>query len=1805
MKTILWFFLGVGLILTVQAQLSTNSPTSGGTSVSSGKLGSNVPPGTVITLPLATPVFESKSEQMAAEDIPQTNNAAIAGKDFWAVEQKIEPMAGGAKADFGLLKANFAANANSERVLVVTTPDGRKLSAKACYLAWYDTATGNSLLLGEIQDRIGIIRLPNEVIFTNAFDGISADLRYRYTGFSLEQDIVLHANAELPKGWNEETTRLEVWTEWFDTEEPVKETQIINLRANLFDAPPADVNDDTLTFGSAKIILGKAFASDNEQDTALSSKAWTEIEKRTFLIETLDYRAIKTMLETLPKAEAAAGPFNLKRADLRKELPERRAAREENRSMEVAVTDLSGEPAVVLDFVIVSSVPVPANIISWWPAGGNATDAIIANGNNGTWLGTAAYGAGKVGQGFSLGGVSNAVTVPNTASLNFGVAQDFSMETWIKPLTNTNPYGIMSIIGKRYYAGIGYELFLIDGQLGFQIGDPVNGYLNVGVTGDLRADGQYHHIAVTVDRDDPDGGKLYVDGVANFFDPTAISDDLSNAEPFRIGVHPDSYFGYFKGNIDEPAVYARALGESEIQGIYNAGAAGKINPNCVVAPTNIVAWWPGDGNTNDFAGTNNATLSGATYESAVASQGFSFDGINDGVTAANDNALNLATTNEHVTIEAWVKPLANTNTYGVMSVVGKRHSPNSSTAYGYELFLVNGVPGFQIANGTSYANFIATGDLRDGGFHHLVVTMNRSATNGGHIYVDGVSKLTFNPTVLTASLSNSAPVRIGVHPQSGFNGWYKGVIDEVTLYRRALTNTEVTALYSAGCAGKCKHDLDYDGLPDWWEIKYFGNLDQTAEGDYDQDGDSNLAEYQNATDPNTINFTTTFYPGDHVNANSATGRIEVLRGVASQIAVLVNSTNYASATWTNFSNTNVIAGLGTTDGQQDIWIGLRGRSEDSEQTWEWNPIIRDTTAPTIVITNPIASTTSRPMIQLQGYSPEALSAIYFDVTNSAGLITNQQGFVSAQYFNTNTLTFTTNWFECLDIGLTNGTNKVTLRVTDLAGNSSTNVYNYALDFSGDTNAPAIQLYWPQNGAQISGTSFTLRSFIDDPTAQVSAQIVDTNGVTNVVSALVERNGLLWVEGLPLSSGTNMLTLVATDAAGNVATTNINIVKSTVDLTINTLDESQLNNANISVSGTISTTGFKVWVNGVEAAISGSSWSADNVPLSEGGTALVQARAIPTSDNGGNGTGGSGGTSSSYTNPGNPSSASAITAELQTDKPAVVQIISQTITYNFEWDYGDGQTGHSEEEIPWVRGKEVRGFLHTVVHTPTTDSDSMSWHVWPPCSPGPGVICGESTCTSISTVTQNGQTTTTTNECQPAQPQGYWMEHGKIGGILRNLPNPQGWLKVKHTGDTQVQLFTGGKAGSNRKNLFVITASATEYTDVFDSVGRAIPYTDLDIPDLGRLGNDGRLYKVLEDNRTVDVTVKAPQKFYTFTVTPQKCKLTIKANTAYLEPDTVVSNAAFCVGQKVTFEPVWNGEPPGIQGSNTTFQWTFDGTYMNYATQSCTTCSIDYSNLSDLLKKEITANWWVTGKFSPPADYSAEVEEKLTFTNGQKAKIVANGRFGMHRPRLTNYRLPVDPLSASVRHGHIYGETNALNDILVADRPAEYLVDVDSLFDGSAGITQLWNGYATNASSGINTFGTIQLDNQEFYMNTLISVQAQFIANEIYFQDGPGLDCIGNTFLQVDFTDYGRFRPDAGTPDENIYVTLGIVNWDVHASTALTQVSGQAFSDYTPPRPVGTNIPHKVTTPSAHIDGSVTPSEAFPHWSQVATNIPPP
>ena len=84
---------------------------------------------------------------------------------------------------------------------------------------------------------------------------------------------------------------------------------------------------------------------------------------------------------------------------------------------------------------------------------------------------------------------------------------------------------------------------------------------------------------------------------------------------------------------------------------------------------------------------------------------------------------------------------------------------------------------------------------------------------------------------------------------------------------------------------------NWNTMPDSWELQYFGNLYQTDVGDYDADGLSNLAEYQNGANP-TISDT----DNDGMNDDN-----EVYHGANALV-----SNSYAQLPFTEYFETNTV-----------------------------------------------------------------------------------------------------------------------------------------------------------------------------------------------------------------------------------------------------------------------------------------------------------------------------------------------------------------------------------------------------------------------------------------------------------------------------------------------------------------------------------------------------------------------------------------------------------------------------------------------------------------------------------------------------------------------------------------------------------------------------------------------------------------------------------------------------------------------------------------------------------------------------------
>lgn len=85
------------------------------------------------------------------------------------------------------------------------------------------------------------------------------------------------------------------------------------------------------------------------------------------------------------------------------------------------------------------------------------------------------------------------------------------------------------------------------------------------------------------------------------------------------------------------------------------------------------------------------------------------------------------------------------------------------------------------------------------------MTVGRANPKGGRFYLDGDPVgVPFDPTGRTGTLSNNRPLRLGNLSQVNQGSFFKGSLDEVTLYKGVLTPYEIRILYLAGPFGGCK-----------------------------------------------------------------------------------------------------------------------------------------------------------------------------------------------------------------------------------------------------------------------------------------------------------------------------------------------------------------------------------------------------------------------------------------------------------------------------------------------------------------------------------------------------------------------------------------------------------------------------------------------------------------------------------------------------------------------------------------------------------------------------------------------------------------------------------------------------------------------------------------------------------------------------------------------------------------------------------------------------------------------------------------
>jgi hypothetical protein len=459
---------------------------------------------------------------------------------------------------------------------------------------------------------------------------------------------------------------------------------------------------------------------------------------------------------------------------------------------------------------------IPSGLVSWWDANGDYED--IVSGFHGTPQGSVSTTAGYIGDAFSFerdnAGDSIAVGNPvELASLSAGV----TLEAWINlesiPSTgqtaDLRPYGVISKWNQTA-GGDSYGLNVTNNGAGATLAGGIgNGVSDPGILGGALSVSTWHHVAMTYDTT-TDLNKLYLDGV-EVGSRTRANGILASSVGVSIGRETGGATPrYFDGLIDDARVYNRALSGAELDAIHDNGTNGMCEPPpppaCTSAPSDLISWWPGNNSAEDIvSGLDGALKNGATFGTGEVGAAFDLErSASQYVEIGSPAELNSLPNG--ITIEAWVKlesaPAPNSGSAPQMyAVLSKWNQTIAGSAYGLYVANIGGTIRILggLNDGSTGDSGFSGGVVTVGSWYHVAMTYD-TTTDANKLFVNGVEVA--SRTRANGIITSAVLVMIG-RENSGIPRYMDGRIDDARVYGRALSGSELSALYASGTGGVC------------------------------------------------------------------------------------------------------------------------------------------------------------------------------------------------------------------------------------------------------------------------------------------------------------------------------------------------------------------------------------------------------------------------------------------------------------------------------------------------------------------------------------------------------------------------------------------------------------------------------------------------------------------------------------------------------------------------------------------------------------------------------------------------------------------------------------------------------------------------------------------------------------------------------------------------------------------------------------------------------------------------------------------
>lgn len=381
---------------------------------------------------------------------------------------------------------------------------------------------------------------------------------------------------------------------------------------------------------------------------------------------------------------------------------------------------------------------------------------------------------GHIGRAARFDGVSNAVSVPQVAGQ--GTTDFLSIAVWIRP--DGAPTGHGTIIARKNL----YEVARFsDGTIRWAFNNTSPGWKWVS-TGYVAPLNQWTHIVVVYN-----AGVILTYANGRLVSTVNGSGSISNANYLSIGAWP-GVGDFFTGLIDDVRLFDRALSADEVKALMVGSAA-------LLALDFEKAWaaqgtvlpddsgWMHDG----ILQTGANDQAGKATTGRVGAYALRFDGVDDYVSVGPDAGLDLS--GGQFSQAAWINSESTDNSdHGIMGFQAAG-APAQQRYPGMWVTQANGIlAGF--GDGVNWNAFTRTGVLQ-AGWNHVATTFDGAAYT---LYVNGAAVYS------TADFSGRKPyagvqqVNVGM----AANAYFKGAIDDVRIYPRALPAEEVKGLYLAG-----------------------------------------------------------------------------------------------------------------------------------------------------------------------------------------------------------------------------------------------------------------------------------------------------------------------------------------------------------------------------------------------------------------------------------------------------------------------------------------------------------------------------------------------------------------------------------------------------------------------------------------------------------------------------------------------------------------------------------------------------------------------------------------------------------------------------------------------------------------------------------------------------------------------------------------------------------------------------------------------------------------------------------------------